>query len=745
MSVHSRFARAPKASAVSCARRLLAVATLPLLYAASSVAQDSADDTANREPVKLDTVTVTEQADKPYTVDDSASATRLPLSLRDTPQSVTVVTGQRMQDQNLQSMRDVLDNVTGVYSYAYDSERVVFTSRGFTINNTLYDGVPVAPGLNADSTDATLDTALYERIEVVRGATGLLTGAGNPSAAVNLVRKHADATSFDGSLSMTYGSWNDFRSVADVSTPLSNDGRVRARVVSVYQNADSYSDLYRNEKAVFYGVVDADLTSSTRISLGYDYQRTLPQGNTWGSFPLFFSDGTRTDWSRSVTTATDWSYWNNKTQTAFAELRHDFGSGWNLKATAQRRETDGDSNLFYVYGFPNKTSGEGLTPFVYRSSDDAGQNSFDAYVSGPFDLFGRRHELVVGALRSSIHVDSVEYGYDEDSVSEVGNFYEWDGHYAEPRFDSEGDESRRLRTTQDALYTALRLSLADPLKLIAGARFSRYESNSYYIYDGPDAIVQDHDKLTPYAGLIYDFLPQWSAFASYTRIFSPQTFQHEDASPLDPLEGYSTEIGIKGEHFGGRLNTALTLFDTRQDNVAVADPNSDGINGDPTRTAYLEYDGTRTRGFELEASGELARNWNVSAGWSWYQLEDGDGQDVKTYVPRTLIRTFTSYQFSDALAHLTIGGGVNWQSKNRVDVERPDADYETRFGTSLSSLQQKAVTLVSLMARYQITPQLSVQVNGENLLDRKYYVIDEYGNLYFGAPASVAATLSYRF
>lgn len=673
------------------------------------------------------------------------SATRLPLSLRDTPQSVTVFTEQRIQDQNLQSLRDVLDNTTGVYSYAYDSERVVFTSRGFTIDNTLFDGVPVAPGLTASSADASLDTAFYERIEIVRGATGLLSGAGSPSASVNFARKHADSTTLSGSLSAIYGSWNDFRSVGDISTPLTSDGAVRARIVGVYQNAESYQDIYETEKHAFYGVIDADLAPSTHISIGYDDQKTLPQGNTWGSFPLFFSDNTPTDWSRSVTTAADWSYWNQRTRDLFAEARQDLGSGWLLRGSLTRRWTDSDANLFYVYGYPDRESGTGLEPYAYRSFNQGRQDLADVYLSGPFELFGRKHELVVGGYGSQLKQDEREFTHGD--LADIGNFYNWDGSYPQPTFSAESAPIGRNRIDQKAIYGALRLQLLDPLKLIVGARWTDYDASLCYSCDATgagdlkgNAADLKETETTPYAGLVLDLGKQWSAFASYTKIFNPQTSQRLDLSYLDPLDGNSKEIGIKGSHFGGRFNTALTLFDTRQDNVSVLAgyiPDDDFPAGNPNRPYYDEADGTRTRGFELEASGELLPGWNVSAGWSHYSMKDADDNSVKPWIPRTLVRTFTTYKLPGALHDLTLGGDVNWQSKNYVDV------YNANF--DLVPVTQKSVTLVSLMARYQVTPQLTAQLNGENLSDKKYYVVDEYGNLYFGPPASVAASLTYSF
>ena len=143
-----------------------------------------------------------------------------------------------------------------------------------------------------------------------------------------------------------------------------------------------------------------------------------------------------------------------------------------------------------------------------------------------------------------------------------------------------------------------------------------------------------------------------------------------------------------------------------------------------------------TRGFELEGSGSPLTGWNVSLGGSHYRIEDGDGNAVRRYVPRTLIRTFTTWNPPGILHGLTIGGGVNWQSDSSVDVYGPNG---------LTRVEQDAVTLVSLLARYQLSPQVSVQINGANLLDEKYYVLDEYGNLYYGTPAAVFAGIGMRF
>ncbi|WLA12139.1 TonB-dependent receptor plug domain-containing protein [Xanthomonas translucens] len=163
----------PRAAAVR-----LSALSAGLCIALSAAAQPD----AAADPTTLDAINVKAERARGYTVEQTAAATRLALTPQQTPQSLSIVTAQRIEDQHLTSVRDVLDNVSGVSSNAYDTERVLFYARGLLVENMAYDGVPVAPGINAGSADASLDTAIYERIEVLRGASGLLSGAGSWSA-----------------------------------------------------------------------------------------------------------------------------------------------------------------------------------------------------------------------------------------------------------------------------------------------------------------------------------------------------------------------------------------------------------------------------------------------------------------------------------------------------------------------------------------------------------------------------------
>lgn len=711
--------------------RLLSLALLAALPLASQ-AQTAPDDssTAKKKATTLDAVNVKGQQVPSYTVDQSSAATRLPLTLQDTPQSISVITSQRMTDQDLTNVRAVLDNTTGVQSTAYDTERVIFWSRGFLIENMAYDGVPVASGLNAQSADGTLDTSIYDRIEVIRGATGLLSGAGNPSAMINFVRKHADSQTPQADLTLSYGSWNTKRVTADGSTPLNASGTVRARLVATHEDGDSYLDRYHNWKNVFYGVINADLGENTVLSVGYDYQKTKPTGVTWGSFPAFYDDGTLIHWPRSFSSAADWTYWNNTTQTAFVQLKHNFDNGWQLHAEVSHRQTDADSALFYVYGFPNRETGEGITPYAYKSFQRGRQNMADLYATGPFQAFGREHELVVGINGSDYSNDY--FDYPNGDLPDPGNFLQWTGKYPYPSFASSSEFVSDTRIRQQGAYAAARLSLADPLKLIVGARYSSWKNDT----DDATAGIyhESKNKTLPYAGLIYDITSNYSAFASYTKIFDPQTNRYQDGSYIDPMVGSSREIGIKGRHFDGALNTSLTLFDTRMSNVAEAIPG--GYLPDGITQAYTSFNGTQSRGYELEASGKFSDRWNGTIGWSHFNIKAPGEGAIHTALPRVLVRAFTTYDLGGSLSGLTVGGGVNWQDASHAPVDGPN-------GTQY--VNQSSVLLLGAMARYTFNDHASLQVNGDNLLNRKYYVLDDYSNLYNAPPANFMVSFNYKF
>ncbi|HDS1830960.1 TPA: ferric-rhodotorulic acid/ferric-coprogen receptor FhuE [Stenotrophomonas maltophilia] len=706
----------------------LSVAVLAVLCA---VAPAAFAETA-ADPTNLDKVVVKGERAEGYSVRRTSAGTRFDLAPREIPQSISIISHQRIEDQNLDDIIDVLANTTGVTSTQSDSERTEFYARGFYIDAYQFDGLPTQMVQNWSYGDSGLDLALYDRVEVVRGATGLLSGAGNPSASVNLIRKHADSAELNGSVSVNVGSWGRTRTTVDVGSALNASGTVRGRVIGSYLDTDGQMDRYNQRKTLGYAVIDADLTPDTQLSVGYDYQQKRANGATWGGFPMLYSDGSRTGYDESFNASPNWTYWDTTSKRAFATLQHAFSNGWKFKVGATHDETKADDKLFYpayndwTTGASNfdRTNGTGISPSAGFYNTERKVTGVDGYIDGPFQLFGREHQFMAGLSynkRDYANYGDYQVGGAGKTWDPFTSYLHWTGNISEPNWNPLALASQGT-ITQKAGYAAARLSLADPLKLIIGARYTDWKSEG----ENDD---REHKVTTPYAGLVYDINDTYSAYASYTEIFQPQTARDRNDRYLDPVDGKSYEVGVKGAWFDNRLNASLAVFRIEQDNVAQV--TSEPIIGRPGEFASIAARGTVSRGFEFEVNGELAPGWNATFGASRYVAKDINDADINTNLPQTALKLFTSYT-PQSLQELTVGGGANWQ--NRIYYAVP----------AYGRIEQSGYALVSAFVRYRISPEFSVQANLNNLLDKKYLSqINGYGAYGDGRNGSLTFTWSF--
>ena len=670
-----------------------------------------------------------------YTTDDElGSATGLDLSLQETPQSVTVMTAQRMEDQAIRTLSDVVNNAAGVSAKALDSSRNGFSARGFSISNYQIDGVPLQWGAGDSAGETLLDIAIYDRVEIVRGATGLLTGAGEPSASINLVRKHADSDRLTGSVSASIGRWDAYSVTGDISTPITADGSVRARAVAKYAENDSYVDLLHDQKLVLYGVVDADITPDTKFSFGASYQDNDPRGTLWGGLPVWHADGSRTDWPRSKTVGADWTSWASTNETYFANLTQDIGETWSVELYGTRSVNKGDLRLLYLSGQPDKTTGLGMGISSYRADTERSQIDLGFRTNGTYDLFGRTHDLVFGASYAKQDYDALTSP--AGTLPPVGDFNAWDGSYPEPSWGAP-TQAVDLRTKQWGYFAVTRLSLSDSLKFIGGGRLTSWEREG--LNYGSYIAFGDKNRFLPYAGVLYDIVPNHTVYASYTKIFEPQNNRDRDGGYLPPLTGENYEAGLKSNFFNGALNTALSVFHIKQDNLAQPDAGQTVPGTTPPAQAYYAAKGATSTGFEVEANGEILPGWSVAANYTQFTAEDANDERINTLYPQKLLRVFTSYQFAGTLTGLMVGGGVNWEDTSYTDTVNPVTGLDER-------LEVESYALVNLMARYQLENGLSAQLNVENLFDKSYYSqIGFYNQLAYGEPRNVTLTLRYQF
>lgn len=673
-----------------------------------------------------------------YTAPATTSATRMLLSLRETPQSVSVVTRQLMDDQNLTTLDAVLRQTPGIVADRLD-ERVRFTSRGFELN-TMIDGLPTLAYSGVAGEASMLNTVIYDRVDVLRGAAGLLNGVGAPGGSINLVRKRP-TQEFGGSVSAGVGSWNRFQTEADLHGGLNTTGSLRGRVVASHGAGDSFIDDKKRKDDVFYGILEADLSANMLLTAGYEYEKTAIDGANFGQAPLFFSDGSRTNLSRSYNSSSPWSVWDMTTQRTFLNLEYRFANDWRVKAEAAYMKNDRKRYSGDLWLWPSDIDpATGIGLLDVGNNPSASENrSFDVYAAGPFQLLGRTHQASIGFNLNSysnwVAGSRSVPGDDRRPVSiyQIRSIPKPDFPYPAFKFGTDTEER--------AVYGATRLKLADPLTLLLGARVSWYRSTDWNRSwtDGTDGRrtisdpTRENSVFTPYAGVVYDISQDYSVYASYTDIFQPNTARDRNNQVLDPKRGKNIELGIKGEHFDGALNTSFAVFRTREDNVAVDDigaaPLPDGT------TPQRAEKGARSQGFELTASGELLPGWQIMAGYTYHAKRDKNDVVLNPTYPRRLLRVATSYRLPGTWNKLTIGGSLNYQS---------DIYYDEYYGLGRAS--QGGLTLLGLMARYDFNSNVSASLNIENLTDRRYYSgLGGYNGYTYGAPRNVWMKVSYKF
>ncbi|SEI87880.1 outer-membrane receptor for ferric coprogen and ferric-rhodotorulic acid [Sphingomonas sp. OV641] len=709
-----------------------------LASAAAIAAPETAADTQ-----RSDDIVVTGQRSEgsdDYGVTDQRTATRIQMSQRETPQSISVVTRAQIEDFQLNDVNALLTTVPGVSVLTSDTDRIYYSARGFDIQTFQIDGIglPFSFGIQTGS----IDTAIYDRIEVVRGAPGLLSPTGNPSAVVNFIRKRP-FREIKASASAQYGSYDNLRFDADVSVPLTKDGSIRARAVGAFLDTDSHLDRYGLRRWTGYGIVEADLGPNTVISAGYGHQDHRSRGAMWGAIPLYYTDGTRIEFDRTANYAPDWSSWGVVDRQIFGDLTHDFGNGWTGKVSVLRRATSEDDTLFYVYGNPVRGAPGGIDlgdpddpldtraifsyPGAFRGQTR--NLTIDAYLSGKLSVGGRDHDVVLGLQRGAEKYQQYSsYDYSQVGIPlSLDTFF--DGTFPQVNFPEPYDLSLDTHTVRETIYGLVRLNPADPLKIMLGGNYTHATSEGTS-YGTPQAY--DRSRFSPFVGATFDVTSNISLYASYAKIFRPQVEVSATNEILPPIVGDNIEGGVKGEWFDGRLYASAALFQARQNNTAFGQ-------FDPTlgRTVYIPVD-AKSQGVELEFGGQLAPGLQATGGFTFMKIRNEDDQPERTFVPRNIGRLNLTYS-PPSLPQLKVGTSIQYQS---------DFYFEpgglTPAGDPIR-LDQGDYVLADLMGRYELTPHVALSVNVRNVTNKRYLSALTFDQSYYGAPRTVLGTVSFRY
>lgn len=662
------------------------LAVLPLVIAASAAPALAADG-APGDYLPEDIVVTGTRAG--YVSPDGSTGTKTPTPLIDVPQTIAVITEDQLDDQAVTHLQDALRYVPGVTLETGEGHRDQVFIRGQASTADFY--------LDGLRDDAQYQRPLYNvaRIEVLKGANALIFGRGGGGGVINRVSKTADPVRAGLGLDAGIDSFGAWQLSADVNQPLGTG--VAARVNATYEELGNARDFYEGR---FFGVsptVHADHGERTRISAFYTYDddsRVTDRGNpSLKGAPLrgydhtFFGDP---DFNRATTRA----------HVARLRFDHDFSDSLSFNLTGQFA----DYALFYANVVPASATATTATLNGYTSGTDR-QNRI---VQGNLVWQG-----VTGAVGHTLLAGFEAGRQDTDAVR---NFVTFAGgassvtvalarKLAVPSA-IQGAVQRASTSQLDFVsgYVQDQIEVG-PLQLIAGLRYDEFSLDSTNLVGGL-ALSRTDRKWSPRAGLVFKPAEAVSLYASYATSFLPQS--GDQFSVLDPTTASLAPEKFENLEFGAKWSITPGLFATAalfrldRSNTRAADP------ANPALTVLTGA--SRVEGFEANLVGRIRPNWQASLGYTYL---DGEIRSTTTaapagrrqqQLPRHQASVWSRYDISSRFG---LGLGAIYQAR--------------QFASISNAVVLPAWVRVDAAAYFDLSDRVALQVNAENLFDRRYY------------------------
>ncbi|HCG7050494.1 TPA: TonB-dependent siderophore receptor [Vibrio parahaemolyticus] len=669
----------------------LAVAIGSSLVVPSAVASEETNST----PSATETIQVYGHQYEGYAEHMPQSGTKTDVEWLDVPQAVSVVTKTEMQDRGAVRLVDALDGVAGVNNTLGEGSRDQFMIRGFDSLNDMY-----RDGMRDDGTlQSYRSLANVERVEIVKGPAGALYGRGSAGGIINLVTKRANGDNFTH-VKGSVGSNSQY--VGQVDSSMAFSDKVNGRINLEYRQADSYVDHVDSNDffiAPTIRVLPAD-GHTIDIDVEYAHQELVPYRGVPSKngkpvdWPVSTYFGGTNDYqeSDSLRVAVDYEWrlndqwvWNNRAAFNHIELEQ--------KGTRQGKVTGNEvSQTVNNFGYDPRTTTTLQSELIWETNDN---------------------QLMLGADFNQIDIDLT---LASDKTLPPQNIYNpVVGPTPDPGFKPFRDNT----TTTTGVYVQDVYTWGD-LSLIGNVRYDSMELEQQKAGSGKEKL--DDDKVSYRAGLVYRINYDTSVYASLARSWQlPYAGIYINPKLAEFFHTDLKEVGAKAYLLDNALMLNAALFQIDQEQPQT------NVDGD-----VIDKIEVRHQGIELEARGQITKQWDISVGYSYLDAEDKATGKKPNDVSDHLFSLWSTYQLDD---NWRLGGGVKYVGD--------------RYAGNDEAVALGDYTTVDLMAAYT-TGRHKIQANAYNILDEKYILGATNGTsglnqIGYGAPAEFMLSYGYQF
>ncbi|HAS6671598.1 TonB-dependent siderophore receptor [Vibrio parahaemolyticus] len=669
----------------------LAVAIGSSLVVPSAVASEETNST----PSATETIQVYGHQYEGYAEHMPQSGTKTDVEWLDVPQAVSVVTKTEMQDRGAVRLVDALDGVAGVNNTLGEGSRDQFMIRGFDSLNDMY-----RDGMRDDGTlQSYRSLANVERVEIVKGPAGALYGRGSAGGIINLVTKRANGENFTH-VKGSVGSNSQY--VGQVDSSMAFSDKVNGRINLEYRQADSYVDHVDSNDffiAPTIRVLPAD-GHTIDIDVEYAHQELVPYRGVPSkngkpvdlSVSTYFGGTNDYQESDSLRVAVDYEWrlndqwvWNNRAAFNHIELEQ--------KGTRQGKVTGNEvSQTVNNFGYDPRTTTTLQSELIWETNDN---------------------QLMLGADFNQIDIDLT---LASDKTLPPQNIYNpVVGPTPDPGFKPFRDNT----TTTTGVYVQDVYTWGD-LSLIGNVRYDSMELEQQKAGSGKEKL--DDDKVSYRAGLVYRINYDTSVYASLARSWQlPYAGIYINPKLAEFFHTDLKEVGAKAYLLDNALMLNAALFQIDQEQPQT------NVDGDVIGKIEVRH-----QGIELEARGQITKQWDISVGYSYLDAEDKATGKKPNDVSDHLFSLWSTYQLDD---NWRLGGGVKYVGD--------------RYAGNDEAVALGDYTTVDLMAAYT-TGRHKIQANAYNILDEKYILGATNGTsglnqIGYGAPAEFMLSYGYQF